>query len=285
MSFIRRLSAAAAAILLLAAASEPIAADTLAPLFDAHLHYNGDMRSALSPAQALERLQASGVRMAIATSTPNDATLALIQAAEGRPIAVVAFLRPYRTDADRATWFDDPAIADLIDGELMRPNRYRGIGEFHLNGAADARGTLVQHIVDLAVARDLWLHAHCDDAALEAIFAHDARVKVIWAHTGFTAPPEQIARYLAEHPSLMAELSYRGDIATGGKVSAAWRALFLRFSERFIIGSDTWTAERWTSYERIIDTYRGWLADLPQPVASRIRWENGARMFGLPQVK
>ena len=40
-----------------------------------------------------------------------------------------------------------------------------------------------------------------------------------------------------------------------------------------------------SSYDRIIDTYRGWLADLPQPVASRIRWENGARMFGLPQVK
>ncbi|HEY2816377.1 MAG TPA: hypothetical protein VGN65_13540 [Casimicrobiaceae bacterium] len=77
----------------------------------------------------------------------------------------------------------------LIDDEIAREPRYRGIGEFHIHGAADATGAVMKHIIDVAVVRDLWFHAHCDDAALETIFAHDPRVKVIWAHTGFTAPP------------------------------------------------------------------------------------------------
>ena len=255
------------------------------PLFDAHLHYNGDMRRELPVAQALARLDAAGVRGIIATSTPNDGSLELANAAEGGAVAVVPFLRPYRTDADRGSWFNDPAIAVLVDRELARERRYRGLGEFHIHGAADAAGAVMKHIVQVAVDRDLWLHAHCDDAALEAIFAHDPRVKVIWAHTGFTTPPAKIAEYLARHPTLMAELSYRNDVASGTKVTVAWRELFLRHSDRFIVGSDTWTAERWTSYDAIVAAYRGWLEDLPSSVAAKLRWENAARMFALPQVK
>ena len=256
------------------------------PLFDAHLHYNGDMRSELPVAQALARLDADGVRGIIATSTPNDGSLDLATAAgRGGPLAVVLFLRPYRSDADRGSWWHDPAIAALIDRELAREPRYRGIGEFHVHGAADAAGTTMKHIIDVAVARGLWLHAHCDDAALEAIFAHDARAKVIWAHTGFTTPPVKIADYLSRHPTLIAELSYRGDVAAGTKVTAAWRELFVRYPDRFILGSDTWSAERWTSYDAIIAAYRGWLADLPAAVAAQLRWDNAARMFGVSQVK
>ena len=264
------------------------AADRIAraSLFDAHLHYNGEARARFSVAQTLARLQAEGVGAVIATSTPNDGSLDLATAAgRGGPLAVVLFLRPYRSDADRGSWWNDPAIAALIDRELAREPRYRGIGEFHVHGAADAAGTTMKHIIDVAVARGLWLHAHCDDAALEAIFAHDARAKVIWAHTGFTTPPVKIADYLSRHPTLIAELSYRGDVAAGTKVTAAWRELFVRHPDRFILGSDTWTAERWSSYDAIIAAYRGWLADLPQAVAAQVRWDNAARMFDLPQVK
>jgi amidohydrolase family protein len=279
------LRATLAGFVLLALEDAAPGAQWQGPLFDAHLHYNGDMRSELPVAEALARLDAAGVRGIIATSTPNDGSLELAKAAEGRPLAVVPFLRPYRTDADRASWFNDPAIAALVDRELARERRYRGIGEFHIHGAPDALGAVMKHVVEVAVTRDLWLHAHCDEAALEAIFAHDARVKVIWAHTGFTTPPMKIAEHLAQHPTLMAELSYRNDVASGTKVTAAWRELFLRYSDRFILGSDTWTAERWTSYDAIIAAYRVWLEDLPPAVAAKLRWENAARMFGLSRVK
>jgi len=277
--------AATVAPLLFALSVAGSAADREAKVFDAHLHYNSQARTRLSAAQVLAKLDHAGIRAVIATSTPNDGSLELARGAQGGVVAVVPFLRPYRSDADRGTWFKNPAIAVLIDDEIVREPRYRGIGEFHIHGAADAKGTVMKHIVDVAIAHDLWLHAHCDDAALETIFAHDRHVKVIWAHTGFTTPPAQIAAYLAQHPTLMAELSYRGDVAAGPKVAEAWRALLLRYPDRFLLGSDTWTNERWTDYESIIETYRTWLADLPPMVASKIQWDNGARIFALPQVK
>jgi amidohydrolase family protein len=256
-----------------------------APLFDAHLHYNGDMRSELPPAAAVARFDAAGVRGIVANSTPNEGSFALARAVEGRAFAVVLFLRPYRSDADRGKWFNDPAIAELVDRELPKDSRILGVGEFHVHGAGDASRPVIRHIIEAAAARDLWLLAHCDEAALEAIFAHAPRAKVIWAHTGFTPTPPMIADYLARHPTLVAELSYRNDIATGSKVAPSWRDLFLRYPDRFVLGADTWTADRWQSYERIIDAYRDWLSDLPADVATKIRWDNAARMFGLPQVK
>ena len=113
-----------------------------ASLFDAHLHYNGEARAQFPAAQALAQLQAAGVRAVIATSTPNDGTHGLAKAAAGGPIAVIPFLRPYRTDSDRATWFNDPAIAAFVDDELARDGSYRGIGEFYVHGGADASGII-----------------------------------------------------------------------------------------------------------------------------------------------
>ena len=81
----------------------------------------------------------------------------------------------------------------------------------------------------------------------------------------------------------MGELSYRPGLtdSTGG-LSAEWKALLTAHSERFLIGSDTWINARWAGYEGLMNEARRWLADLPEPAARRIAWENGARLFGLP---
>jgi hypothetical protein len=89
---------------------------------------------------------------------------------------VVPFLRPYRTGADIAAWFNDPEIYATIEAELRRDPGHRGIGEFHVCGA-DAGGIGLKRMVALAVERNLWLHAHRDDAALEILFRHDPGVK------------------------------------------------------------------------------------------------------------
>jgi hypothetical protein len=257
-------------------------------IFDAHLHYNDEAAIAFPVAEVLRLFRANGVTAILATSRPNDGTRALIEAVRVNPIVaprVVPFIRPYRTFDDRMTWFNDPEIYALIETELARGIGYRGIGEFHVFGAADAGTAQVAKIVALAVARDLWLHAHCDEAALEALYTHDPKVKVIWAHSGFSTHPEAIAEYLTRHPTLVGELSYRYDITQDGKVTPAWQRLFARFPDRFVIGSDTWVNPRWAQYGEIMAWYRGWLAQLPRDTARRIAFTNAADRFAVPPLQ
>ena len=264
--------------------AQPAAVGSL-PIFDAHLHYNDEAQAPYPLAHVLALFRAHGVRTILATSRPNDGTRALADAARRSPSTaprVVPFIRPYRDHADRATWFRDPSIYALIEHELARDLDWRGIGEFHVFGAEDAGTPQVKRIVDLAVKRGLWLHAHCDEAALEALYRHDPRVRIVWAHTGFTVPPARIAQWLERHPSLIGELSYRYDVTTDGTLDPSWRALFARYPQRFVLGSDTWINGRWESYGEILAIYRRWLAQLPADVAEAIAYRNGERLFTAP---
>jgi predicted TIM-barrel fold metal-dependent hydrolase len=80
---------------------------------------------------------------------------------------------------------------------------------------------------------------------------------------------------------LWGELSYRSGITDGsGGITAEWRDLFAKHSDRFLLGSDTWINERWFSYDAIMKDYRAWLALLPQDQATRIASGNALRLFG-----
>jgi hypothetical protein len=248
-------------------------------LFDAHLHYNQEPNPFYPLDKVLEVFRRNGVTGILATSRPNKGTHQLVDA-RAPGLWVVPFLRPYRVRADIQTWFADPAIYELIEAEYRR-GYYRGIGEFHIYGDA-AAGPLVKKIVEFAVARDLYLHAHCDEAALLHLFSHGPRVKIVWAHTGFTTPPARVAELLEQYKDrLWGELSYRSGITDGaGRLSDDWRALFARHSDRFLIGSDTWINERWFGYDTIMKDYRAWLAQLPADQAQKIANGNAAKLFG-----
>jgi len=261
-------------------ATLPAFAAPPAPIFDAHLHYNAEAAATYPVPAALDILRRNSVRAVLATSTPNEGTRTLLAAASA-DLAVIPFVRPYRSDADRATWFRDPETLKLLEAELAR-GAYRGVGEFHVFGD-DARSEFIQRVVDLATARGLYLHAHCDERALDLILGHNAAARVIWAHSGFNVPPERLERALERYPALRGELSYRYDITTSGRLTAAWRRLLLRFPDRFVIGSDTWVNERWERYDEIIAWYRGWLADLPEDVSRAIAWRNAETLFAAPE--
>lgn len=248
-------------------------------LFDAHLHYNQEPNPFYPLDKVLEIFRRNGVTGILATSRPNKGTHQLVEAKSPR-LWVVPFIRPYRTRADIQTWFADREIVELITGEYKR-GYYRGIGEFHIYGNA-AAGAQVKTIVDFAAERDLYLHAHCDETALLHLFAHNARAKIIWAHTGFTTAPARVAELMEQFKDrLWGELSYRSGIANGsGKLSQEWRTLFARHSDRFLIGSDTWINERWFGYDTIMKGYRAWLGELPREQAERIANGNALRLFG-----
>lgn len=247
------------------------------PLFDAHLHYNWEPAPYYPVEKVIELLRENGVTGILANSRPNDGTRALVEA-KPKDIRVVPFIRPYIVRGDINTWFDDPMIFDLIQSEYKR-GYYRGIGEFHLSGKAAAT-EWVRRTVNFAVEHDLYLHVHADDEALEILFGHNPKAKIVWAHTGFGTPLDNLSHYLERYPNLWGELSYRYGITEGGKLSAEWKALLLRYPDRFLVGSDTWVDERWARYGALMGEYRGWLAQLPRDVAEKIAFRNAERLFG-----
>ena len=260
------------------------------PLFDAHLHYNDEATERYPIADVLGRMQRSGVRAIIANSRPNDGTKALATAREPTRragVTVVPFVRLYRNRADYSGWHADPTIVDMVLKELAAgtdAGPYRGLGEFHLYDSANADGPTARRLMQLAQERDLVVLAHVDDAAIDKLFAHAPRTRLIWAHTGIGgAPVERVRALLLRHPTLVGELSYRPGLTDGdGRLSPAWRSLMVEMPERFVVGSDTWINARWDDYESLMQQARRWLGDLPPAVARRIAWDNGAVLFGLP---
>ncbi|MCA1457984.1 amidohydrolase family protein [Bradyrhizobium sp. BRP22] len=266
-----------AAVAWFAAMGAPASAAEPIEIFDAHLHYNWEPTPTYTLDEVLALFRKHRITGIIATSRPNTGTHALVDAkADG--LEVVPFIRPYRVRADIQTWFGDPVIFDLVQEEFKR-GYYRGIGEFHLSGKA-ADTEWVKKTVDFAVDHDLYLHAHADQEAVEILMRHNPRAKIIWAHTGFGLPTDRVAAMLGKYPNLWGELSYRGGIVDGaGKLTAEWRALFERYPDRFLLGSDTWVPERWASYGEIMAGYRAWLDQLPPDVAAKIAHRNARALF------
>jgi len=269
-----------AALAALATAPLSAQAQQRIEIFDAHLHYNQEPKPFYSLDQVRDVFRRNGITGIIATSRPNKGTHELVDA-KWPELKVVPFIRPYRMRSDIQTWFNDPTIFELIKEEYAR-GYYRGIGEFHIYGKS-AQSDWVKKMVDFAVERNLYLHAHCDEEALLILFRHNPKAKIIWAHTGFSVAPARVAELLDEHKdALWGELSYRGGITGGdGKLTSDWRNLFARYSDRFLLGPDTWINERWFGYDTIFKEYRGWLAQLPTDQAQRIASGNALRLFGL----
>ena len=251
------------------------------PLFDGHIHYSVGATQHYSPEQIIGILDGAGIRRALLSSTPNDGTIELYTR---YPQRFIAELRPYRKTRDLATWsverrswYRDADTVAFIERELNR-GIYRGIGEFHLDGV-EADTPVIRRMVELASERKLWLHAHSDAQAIDKLFAYDPHARIVWAHAGMSEPPGVIDRMLARYPALWADLSYR-DVAPGDTLDAEWKALFLKYPDRFLYGSDTWIAPRWEEVGSLTRQARGWLAQLPPEVAENIAWRNAERIFG-----
>lgn len=245
------------------------------PIFDTHIHYSMADWSAYPPEAILEILDGAGVRWALVSSTPDDGTLRLY---EKYPARIVPELRPYRSRADMVTWHRDPEVLAYVEQRLAR-GIYKGLGEFHLS-AEDARSPMMARFVALAVGRGLVLHSHSDAGVVQTLFALDSRARVLWAHAGMTAGPAEIAPLLDRYPNLWVELALRTDVAPGGALDPGWRALFLRYPDRFMVGTDTWITSRWDELPRSMAGVRAWLDQLPPDVAERIAFRNAERLYG-----
>ena len=264
--------ACAVAIVLLACALAARAAEL--PIFDAHLHYSHDAWDSVPPPQAIALLRKAGVKRALVSSSNDDGNQRLYAEA---PDLIVPSLRPYRSRGDVSTWVRDDSIIAYLEPRLKK-YRYAAIGEFHLYGA-DADLPVPRRMVQLAREYKLYLHAHSDIDAVERLYKQDPGARILWAHSGFERP-DQVREMLKKHKNLWCDLAFRTDYAAGGKASPEWRALFIEFPDRFLLGTDTYVPERWHYVAEHAVWARAWLSDLPPDTAERIAWRNGEALFG-----
>jgi predicted TIM-barrel fold metal-dependent hydrolase len=243
------------------------------PIFDAHVHYSHDAVELTPPKDAAAILRQAGLRRALVSSSGDAGTQKLLAEA---PEIVIPSLRPYRNRSEVGTWARDESVVAFLE-ERLKNGRYAAIGEFHLFGA-DADLPVPRRMVQLARQHGLVLHAHSDADAVERLFRQDPQARVLWAHSGFDRP-EAIAALLRKHRNLWCDLAYRSEHGSGGKVPAQWRALFTEFPDRFMVGTDTFTPERWHYLVEHAAWSRAWLADLPPALAEKIAWRNGEALF------
>ena len=260
-------------LVVLLAASAAAAASEL-PIFDAHVHYSHDAWSVVPPKDAIAILKKAGLKRALVSSSDDEGTQKLLKEA---PDLIIPELRPYRRRGELSSWVRDPDNLKYVE-ELLKKYKYVAIGEFHLYGA-DADLPIPRRIVELAKQHGLVLHAHSDADAIDRIFQQDPGARVLWAHSGFEAPGK-VREMMRKYKTLWADLAFRSEHGSGGKVPPEWREVFVEFPDRFMVGTDTFVPERWHYVPDHAAFSRAWLADLPSELAERIAWKNGEALFG-----
>ena len=223
--------------------------------------------------EAIALLRKAGVKRALVSSSSDDGTQRLLAEA---PDLIVPGCGPIAARRDRH-------LGARRDGHRATSrsgcgSRYAAIGEFHLYGA-DADLPVPRRMVQLAKQHELMLHAHSDADAVERLFKQDPEARILWAHSGFDRP-ETGARDAAQaqepvgRPRLPQRPRRRRQ---GARRSGA--TLFIEFPDRFMVGTDTFTPERWHYVVEHAAWSRAWLADLPPALAERIAWRNGEALF------
>jgi predicted TIM-barrel fold metal-dependent hydrolase len=261
---------------MLAAVPPAFAASDL-PIYDMHMHYSRSHWDTYSPAQVLEKMDKAGVVKALASSTPDDGTLKLRQAA---PEKIFAGFRPYQNSGDLGGWISNPRLLSYAEKHLAVGSPHVVFGEIHILRPDDVNSPLMSGYLEIVAKRKLYFHTHSDAAVVRALLKKIPNLKIIWAHAGFFESAPVVGELLDRHTGLWVELSYRArDILPGEKLDPEWEKVLVRHADRFVIGSDTWEIDRWRAYEQIIGEHRAWLAKLPRPVAEKIAYLNAERLL------
>ncbi len=246
------------------------------PLFDTHLHYTSADAEQLDPGQIVELLRDNGVERALVIGTPPGLATRLQRHDPG---LILPLLGVYRTPGDKQDWHQDAELPARVEGWL-RQGGWRGIGELHLF-APQRHSPVFLAIAELAVRHRLPLLLHTDPAVIDSLFERLPEVQVIWAHAGAYPYPPLLADYLARYPNLHIDLSMRDQrVAPNGSLDSEWEDLLLEYSERFLIGVDTYRSERWHRYYEASARIRQWLAQLPPELADALARGNALRLFG-----
>jgi predicted TIM-barrel fold metal-dependent hydrolase len=133
-------------------------------------------------------------------------------------------------------------------------------------------------MVQLAREHDLILHAHADADAIIGLYNQYPEARIIWAHAGFEYS-SKVKELMDIFPNLWADLSFRWEIHTTNRFLPTWDSLLVEHADRFMLGVDTYTPQRWLKIQDTLDWYNRLFSSLPPEVADKIRYQNAHRLF------
>jgi len=246
------------------------------PLFDSHLHYGGEDVEHFTPKQIIEVLDRNQVEYALVSSTPNDGTEQLYHYA---PTRIIPFLGLYRTLEDKRDWMEDESVITRVELALQK-GIYRGLGELHIF-AKDRKSSVLKRIVEIAAERNLLLQVHGDAEILDEIFSIAPNVTVLWAHLGTQPEPAFLRSVLKRHPqNLYIDTSVRDKmLLETGRLPAEWKQLFIEYQDRFMIAVDTFSVNRWNTFDSVVKDIHEWLNDLPPEVSKKLAYDNAYQLL------
>ncbi len=247
-----------------------------APIIDAHSHYSAEDAAVFAPAGIVATLDAAGVQRIAVASVPPMLALTLHEYAPDR---VLPLLGVYATPLAKLTWMHDERLPEQVT-QWLQAGPWVGLGELHLF-ARDAGSPVFARLVRLAAERGLVLLIHGDAEVIDQAFALAPEVRVLWAHLGTFPVPDLLDAMLEKHGErLWIDTSVRDErIAPDGVLLPQWRALFERHAERFVVGVDAFSVNRWRHYGEVVARIRTWTDDLPEPLRTNLLHDNAARLF------
>jgi len=259
---------------------EPIGEDIMnVPLFDAHIHYKEPAWEPFPPKTVIELMDENGVAMGLVSSTPDKGTIDLWQFAPNR---IVPELRPYYGDYGSSNWTHDPDMKEYLLSRL-EDYPHQGIGEFHVHNIDTSDKGLLREVTQMAKQRNIPIHIHSGVEPVRFLYELEPDLTIIWAHAGMSEPPQVIDEMFTAFPSLYADTSYREReiLESSTELNVQWKELIMKFSDRLMVGSDTWVNNQWENYNILISMNRLWLSMLPREVAEKIAYKNAEKLFNV----
>ena len=268
---------------------------------DMHLHYKWSQQDITTPADAIALLDQQDIVMGVVIGTPAELALQLHALAAHR---IVPIFSPYRESGDWHRWANDKTTVIRARAALAS-GLYQGIGELHVIGGFAPpleKAEVLKQLLQLAAEFDVPVMIHTEfsrNTFMLNLCQKFPKTRILWAHSGALLEPEAVDQVFERCGNVWGGLGARDPwrfvnnplTAEDGALLPGWKALLLKYPERFMVGSDpVWPVEQldswdeadsgWQELARFWGFHRGWLGQLPQDVARRVGCLNAVELFG-----
>jgi len=267
-----------------------------------HTHYKWSQAEVTSPKQAIAFLDDEHISHAVVIGKPKDYALKLKRLA---PKRIIAFYGPYKNAMDWFLWQRKEELLPKVEAALKN-GEYQGIGELHIIGGGFSKrfnqAKVLNGLLELSHKYDVPIMIHTEFSKpnyMLLICQRHPKSKIIWAHAGAILKPQQVDDVMRQCPNVWSGMAARDPwryvnnqhTDENGALLPEWKALMIKYADRFMVGSDTvWPIENldswneadtgWQELSRFWTFHRSWLQQLPDTVAQKIQRENAMKLFG-----